>query len=149
MFKYEKSVFINRPQQEVFDFVTDLSNDPKWQNRIESVERLSDGPIGVGSTWRYVTHLLGRKNEVDIQMASYDPPRQSRVKAVSGSIPFENTHTFQAQEGGTLLTFTGQAEIGGFFKMAEGLAGKQIEKQMESDAAVLKKLLEAGVEVTS
>ena len=121
MFKIEKSVFINRPQQEVFDFVTDLSNDPKWQSSIESVERVSDGPIGVGST--------------EIQMTSYDPPRQSRVKAVSGPIPFENTHTFKEQNGGTLLTFTGQAEIGGFFKMAEGLAGKQLEKQIGADAA--------------
>jgi len=144
MFKYEKSVFINRPQQEVFDFVTNLSNDPQWQNRIESVERLSDGPIGIGSTWRYITSTLGRKNEADIQMTSYDPPHQSSVKAVSGPVPFENTHTFQAKDGGTLLTFIGQAEFGGFFKMAEGLAGKQIEKQMEADAAALKKLLEAG-----
>jgi carbon monoxide dehydrogenase subunit G len=144
MIKIEKSVLIKRPQQEVFDFVTDLSNDSKWQSSIESVERVSDGPIGVGSTWRYVTKFLGRKNETEIQMTSYDPPHQSRVKAVSGPIPFENTHTFQAQDGGTLLTFTGQAEIGGFFKMAEGLAAKQIEKQLETDGAALKKLLEAG-----
>ena len=27
MYKFEKSVFINRPQQEVFDFVTNLAND--------------------------------------------------------------------------------------------------------------------------
>ena len=144
MFKYEKSIFINRPQQEVFDFVTDLSNDPSWQSSIESVEQVSDGPIGVGSTWRYVGKFLGRKNETEIQMTSYEPPRQSTVKAVSGPIPFENTHKFQKQDGGTLLTFVGQAEIGGFFKMAEGLAGKQIEKQLETDAAALKKLLEAG-----
>jgi uncharacterized membrane protein len=144
MIKIEKSVLINRPQQEVFDFVTNLSNDPQWQSSIESVEQVSDGPIGVGSTWRYVSKYLGRKNETEIQMTSYEPPRHSTVKAVSGPIPFENTHTFQAQDGGTLLTFTGQAEIGGFFKMAEGLAGKQLEKQIESDAAALKKLLEAG-----
>ena len=37
-----------------------------------------------------------------------------------------------------------QAELGGFFKLAEGLVGKQIEKQMETDSAKLKKLLEAG-----
>jgi len=144
MIKFEKSVLINRPQQEVFDFVTNLSNDPKWQSSIESVEQVSDGPIGVGSTWRYVTKLLGRKNETEIQMTSYDPPHQSHVKAVSGPIPFENTHTFKEQNGGTLLTFTGQAEIGGFFKMAEGLAGKQLEKQIEADAAALKRLLETG-----
>ena len=71
MIKIEKSVLIKRPQQEVFDFVTDLSNDSKWQSSIESVERVSDGPIGVGSTWRYVTKFLGRKNETEIQMTNY------------------------------------------------------------------------------
>jgi uncharacterized membrane protein len=144
MIKFEKSVLINRPQQEVFDFVTNLSNDPKWQSSIESVEQVSDGPIGVGSTWRYITKFLSRKNETEIQMTSYEPPRHSTVKAVSGPIPFENTHKFQKQDGGTLLTVIGQAEIGGFFKMAEGLVGKQMEKQMDADAAALKKLLEAG-----
>jgi uncharacterized membrane protein len=144
MIKFEKNVLINRPQQEVFDFVTDLSNDYKWQSSIESVEQVSDGPIGVGSTWRYVGKFLGRKNETEIQMTSYEPPHQSSVKAVSGPIPFENTHKFQKQDGGTLLTFVGQAEIGGFFKIAEGLAGKQLEKQVETAAAALKKLLEEG-----
>lgn len=143
MIKFEKSVLINRPQQEVFDFVTDLSNDSQWQSSIESVEQVSDGPIGVGSTWRYVTKFLGRKNETEIQMTSYEPPHQSSVKAVSGPIPFENTYKFQKQDGGTLLTFIGQAEIGGFFKMAEGLVSKQMEKQMDADAAALKKVLEA------
>ena len=36
MFKFEKSIMINRPQQEVFDFVTDLANDSKWQTGIVS-----------------------------------------------------------------------------------------------------------------
>jgi uncharacterized membrane protein len=144
MIKFKKSILINRPQQEVFDFVTDLSNDSQWQSSIESVEQVSDGPIGVGSTWRYVTKFLGRKNETEIQMTSYEPPHRSSVKAVSGPIPFENTHKFQKQDGGTLLTLIGQAEIGGFFKMAEGLVSKQMEKQMDADGAALKRLLEAG-----
>ncbi len=144
MFKYEKSILINRPQQEVFDFVTNLANDSKWQNSVESVKQVSDGPINVGSTWRYVSKFLGLKNETEIQMTSYNPPHQSSVKAISGPVPFENTHKFESKDGGTLLTFTGQAEIGGVFKMAEGLAGKQIEKQIETDAAALKKLLERG-----
>jgi uncharacterized membrane protein len=144
MFKYEKSVLINRPQQEVFDFVANLENDPKWQVSIRSVKQISDGPVGAGSTFRYQTKYLGRKSEAEIQLTSYDPPNGASVKAINGPVPFENTYKFETQNGGTLLTFTGQAEIGGFFKIAEGLAGKQIEKQLETDAAALKKLLEAG-----
>jgi len=144
MFKFEKSVFINRPQQEVFDFVTNLNNDSKWQSGIESVERTSDGPIGVGSTWGYKLKFMGREIEADIELTSYDPPKQASVKSIGGPVPFENTYTFESKDGGTQMTLNGQAEIGGFFKMAEGLVGKQMEKQMDADGAALKKLLEAG-----
>ena len=144
MFKFEKSILINRPQQEVFDFVMNLENDPKWQGSIESVEQTSNGKIGAGSTWRYFTKFLGRKAETEIQLTSYDPPNGASVKTVNGPVPFENTYKFESNGNGTQMTISGQAEIGGFFKLAEGLAGKQLEKQMEADAAALKTLLEAG-----
>ena len=144
MFKFEKSIMINRPQQEVFDFVTDLANDSKWQTGIVSVERTSEGPIGAGSTWRYKLKFMGREMEAEIELTSYDPPNQASVKSIGGPVPFQNTYTFESKDGGTQMTFSGQAEIGGFFKMAEGLVGKQMEKQMEADGAALKKLLEAG-----
>jgi uncharacterized membrane protein len=43
MFKFEKSVLINRPLQEVFEFVMNLKNDTKWQARIVSVKQIPDG----------------------------------------------------------------------------------------------------------
>ncbi|MGB7875775.1 MAG: hypothetical protein WBL25_15450 [Anaerolineales bacterium] len=43
-----------------------------------------------------------------------------------------------------MISLSANAEVGGFFKMAEGLVSKQAEKQIESDWAALKKLLEAG-----
>jgi carbon monoxide dehydrogenase subunit G len=144
MFKFEKSVLINRPQQEVFGFVTDLSNDSKWQSGIKSVERISDGPIEAGSTWRYKLNFMGRELEAEIELTSYNPPNQASVKSIGGPVPFENTYKFESKDGSTQMTFSGQAEIGGFFKMAEGLVGKQLGKQMEADGAALKKLLEAG-----
>jgi carbon monoxide dehydrogenase subunit G len=144
MFKFEKSITINRPQQEVFDFVTDLSNDSKWQSGIVSVERTSDGPIGAGSTWSSKLKFLGREMEAEIELTSYDSPNQSSVKSINGPVPFENTYKFESKGNGTQMTISGQAEIGGFFKMAEGLVGKQFEKQMDADGAALKKLLEAG-----
>ena len=144
MFKFEKSVLINRPQQEVFEFVMNLENDPKWQASIVSVKKISDGPIGAGSTFRYETKFLGRKSETEIQLTSYEPPNGASVKAINGPVPFENTYKFESKGDGTKMSFSGHAEIAGFFKMAEGLAAKQMEKQFDADGAALKKLLEAG-----
>jgi hypothetical protein len=36
-----------------------------------------------------------------------------------------------------------EGELGGFFKLAEGLAIKQVKKQVETDGHALKMLLEA------
>jgi hypothetical protein len=112
------------------------------QNRVSQTD--SRWPIGVGSIFRYETNFLSRKSETEIQLTSYDPPNGASVKAINGPVPFDNTYKFESKGNGTQMTFSGQAEIGGFFKMAEGLAAKQIEKQFDVDAAALKKLLEEG-----
>ena len=144
MYTFESSIFINRPPQDVFDFMNNPANSPQWQSGTQSAEWTSDGPPGVGSTFKVVTSFLGRKIEATVEITGWDPPSQSGIKAVGGPIPFESTSTYEAQGDGTLLTETGQAEFGGFFKMAEGLVGKQLEKQGESNRAALKLLLEVG-----
>jgi hypothetical protein len=62
---------------------------------------------------------------------------------IKGPIPYESTIKLEAQDNGTLLTFSGQVEFGGFFKLAEGLVGQQLKKHQEADLAALKLLLEA------
>ncbi len=144
MYTFENILFINRPQQEVFDFFTNPANDAQWRSSSVSGEWTSEGPVGVGSTSRAVDKLLGRKIESTSEVTVWDPPNQVARKSVGGPIPFELTAKLEPKEGGTQLTLSGQAELGGFFKMAEGLVCKQIAKQNDADFDALKLLLEAG-----
>jgi carbon monoxide dehydrogenase subunit G len=144
MYKYESSVFIKRPPQEVFDYVSNPANDVKWRGGTQSAEWTSDGPPGVGSTIKVVTSMLGRKIEATAEVSAWNPPGLFTIKAVGGPVPFEGTIRLAAQGDGTLLTQTGQAEISGFFKLAEGLIGRQLDKQTEANNAALKLQLEAG-----
>jgi carbon monoxide dehydrogenase subunit G len=64
-------------------------------------------------------------------------------KTVNGPMPFETTATLQAQGDGTLLTHHVQGEFGGFFKLAEGLVGKQAQRTIETSAEALKLLMES------
>ncbi|HAV78742.1 MAG TPA: hypothetical protein DCX53_15440 [Anaerolineae bacterium] len=147
MIKFEKSIFINRPQQDVFDFYSNLENETQWRN-LKSVKQTSEGPIGAGSTWRETGEFLGREFELDIEMISYDPPRQYIAKTISGPFPVEVSNSLEAHDGGTLITVSARAEIGGFFKLAEGLVKKQLESQMHSEYETLKQILEAVPEKT-
>ena len=144
MYTYEYSIFINRPPQEVFDFMSNPANHPKYSRITESGEWISEGPPGVGSTYRGAGKVLGRKIESTNEITKWDPPNQYGYKSVGGSIPFDTTYTLESSENGTQLSVYAQLEIGGFFKMAEGLAGRQAKKQLDDDFEALKQFLEEG-----
>lgn len=144
MYSFEKSIFINLPQQEVFDYVTDPANDKKWRKSSISAEWTSEGTVGVGSTQHAVDKFMGRNLESDSEVTVWDPPNEFGWKSVGGPVPFELSLKLTPEGEGTRLSFSGQAEIGGFFKLAEGLAGKQMEKQIDGDFNNLKKVLESG-----
>jgi carbon monoxide dehydrogenase subunit G len=146
MFKFEKSTFINQSPEEVFEFLTNPANDPKWRDSSISGEWTSAGPVGVGSTQKTVGKIMGREMESTSEVTVWDPSSEYGWKSVGGQIPFEATQKFEAKEGGTQLTFSGQAEVEGFFKLAEGLVGKQLEKMMDKDMAGLKTYLEGSQE---
>lgn len=146
MFTYNATTFINRPQQEVFDFVSNPANNPKWQGNFISAEWTSEGPVGVGSTQNSVGRLLGREVEATAEVTVWDPPNQFAFKLPKGPYPVEGTNIFESKENGTQVTQRGTGEPGSFFKLAEGLVGKQLQKQLETNLSALKIYLEAGSE---
>jgi hypothetical protein len=50
---------------------------------------------------------------------------------------------FALVEGGTKVTFRGEGDSGGFFKLADPLVSRMAKRQLEADAANLKDLLES------
>ena len=59
-------------------------------------------------------------------------------------ILFEETMKLEFTENGTQLNVHSQMKIGGFFKIAVGFVGKQVQKQGVADFGTLKRLLEEG-----
>jgi uncharacterized protein YndB with AHSA1/START domain len=143
MAKLEAGITINRPIEEVFAFTSNPENEPLWRPELLELEQTSDGPIGVGTTFREVMQFLGRRIESTGEITEYEPNKRNAVKSTSGPFPFEITGTFEPVEGGTEVTFEVEAEIGGFFRFAEPLVARMGKRQMETQLANLKDLLEA------
>ena len=144
MFKFEQSIWTAKNPQEVFEFLSEPTNDAEWRANSVSAEWISDPPHGVGSTYTSVGKLMGRNIESTQELTAWDPPNQFGFKGASGPMSFELTFTFEAQDNGTKATISVEAQTGGLFKMAEGLAGKQMEKQVSTDIAGLKRVMEGG-----
>ncbi len=144
MIKIENSVVINRPVDEVFEFLANSENDPQWQSGAQEVMKTSEGPIGVGTTFTTVSRLLGRRLESTVEYTAYEPNKRLAGKATSGPIPFQFETTFEpAAEGGTKVTNSGEGDAGGFFKLAEPLVARMLRRQFDTNSANLKDLLEA------
>jgi uncharacterized membrane protein len=143
MIKIELSVVINRPIEEVFDFTTNLDNASLFQPDVLESKQTSDGPIGVGTTWQEVRHMLGRRIESTNVVTEYEPNKKLFFKTASGPIPVEGGYTFESVEGGTKMSIHGQAETTGFFKLADPLVASTVKRQLEASSATLKELLEA------
>ena len=143
MATFTVTTFINRPLQEVFDFMTNPASFAQWQSGTKSAKWASDGPVGVGSIFQSVGEMMGREMKFDGEITQWDPPNMWGIKGGSGPMKFEGISKFESKDGGTQVTQTFQGEVGGFFSIAEGLAIKQLQKQVENDGGALKKLLEA------
>ncbi len=135
------STVINRPVEEVFAVLSNPENSPKWISGIIEVKKTSEGPIGVGTTWRTVRTFLGQRMEEESEFTEYEPNWRFATKSKAGPIPAKSQATFESVEGGTRVDVEG--ELGGFFKLAEPLLMKMLKRQVEADLANLKNLMEA------
>ena len=143
MARMEASVVINRPVDEVFAYMADVRNWPQWNSGMLEGEQTSAGPVGVGTTFRGVNQFLGRRMEWTSEVTEYEPNRKMGQKITSGPMLIEQSLTFEPVEGGTRFTLVGEGETGGFFKLAEPIVNRTMQRQMEGNLANLKDILEA------
>lgn len=143
MYRYENTIYIERPNREVWDYVANPANNDKWTTA-EPAEWSSEGPPGVGSTVREAAKVLGRRVESPTVITAWDPPHVYARKSLKGKIDWESRIEMQPKGTGTELSIVAQGEIRGFLKVLGGLAGAQAKKNTDSDLASLKRVLESG-----
>lgn len=79
-------VTINRPSGEVFDFVADHTNGPKWQRGLAEVHRCTPGPLGVGTEHVFVREFAGRRLETFNRFTAFEPGRRVEFEFPDGWI---------------------------------------------------------------
>ena len=142
MIKVETSVVINRPVEEVFEFVAAPENTSQWVSGLLEAKRVSKGSVALGAKSTQVRQFLGQQMKTTFEVAEYEPNKKLAFKTHAGPLKFEGAITFESVEGSTKVSIIAQAETRGFFKKAEKIAPLAAQRQMETDFATLKALLE-------
>lgn len=99
----ENSTRIERPVEEVFAFVSDPTNDVKWHSTLLRAWRTSEGPIGLGSTFKWDAKFLGRR-EADVEITTYEPNRAVATLVKSGWMQVVVTYLVAPENGATRIT---------------------------------------------
>jgi carbon monoxide dehydrogenase subunit G len=139
----ELTIEISRTPEDVFAYLTDVSNLPAWQSGVHSAQIEDAGDPRVGARIRESRHMLGRELDTTLEITEYDEPRLFSLRALDSPVPFIVRHELEPSGGGTRLTVTGVGDAGMLPGFAAGIMARRAEKQFRKDFERLKRLLEA------
>ena len=142
MVKVEHEVFVDRPPDDVFAYVSEPENVPEWQSGVLESRRETKGPLEPGARWTEVRTFLGRRFESTLEATALEPRREFSLRVVSGPFPFEVRHLFEAEGGGTRIRVVAEGDPGRAFKLGAPVAVRAAEKLFANDFARLKQILE-------
>lgn len=141
--KIEVRIWIQRPVQDVYDYVTTLEDWPSWRNDVVEGRMLTDGPLQVGSQARGVGLLLGRRITIDVEITALQPAAEFGYRPIAGPLRTNNLYTFKAQDDGTLVILTDEIRMRGFARVLEPLMPALVRSGYRKNLEGLKAVLEA------
>ncbi|MBK6647529.1 MAG: SRPBCC family protein [Anaerolineales bacterium] len=144
MINLDFSALIDRPQKDVFAFVANPGNMSKWNSAVVSLEQVTPGAVGVGTKFKSVGEMMGRRIEGEMQITAYEPDTKCGFQINAGPMQVNITLSFKTVGTGTKINLNAQGNPGGLFKLAEGVLAGRVKSMMEENLARLKTVLEKG-----
>jgi uncharacterized protein YndB with AHSA1/START domain len=138
------SISIDRPVEEVFAYVTDVTNDPTWHTDVLEARKTSEGPIGMGTIWHSRFKPSMGISEGDMEVVSFEPNRVQVMRGQIGPMQPTLTYLFERSDGGTTFTRQIQINVSGWMKIMQPMMGMMLPKQNRGFLANLKRVLESS-----
>jgi len=145
MATFQNTVTIRRPVEEVFAFLADFENVPRWNYAIVETKKISHGPDGVGTTYRQVRSLPSRSEEA-FAVTAFEPPSRLEVHGQIGPFTATIGYLLVPMGDGTRLTNTVDLRpASGALRLLAPLAASRVKMAVAANLDTLKQLLESGV----
>jgi hypothetical protein len=143
----EGEIIINRPVEEVFDFVADERNEPSYNPQMLRAEQISAGPIGFGTRFRAESRSMGRTVGMTIELTAFERPRRLASATHLSTMEIRGTLTFDSVPEGTRMRWSWELEPRGMLKLMKPFVVRMGRRQEETTWAGLKRFLETREKV--
>jgi uncharacterized protein YndB with AHSA1/START domain len=135
-------ITIRRPLADVWAFLANAENDPRWRQGVIEMRRVSGDGVGARYEQR-VRGPGGRSVPADIEITEFTPEQRIGFQTVAGPVRPAGRYELQPVADGTQVRFSLSAELRG----AKRLMAPVVRRTMEAEVAGLERLrqvLEAG-----
>jgi uncharacterized protein YndB with AHSA1/START domain len=128
---------------EVFVFLADLENWPRWQSDMKTTQ-LVDGERGhVGARYRYVSRAMGQTFDSTVRLVRTEAPREVAFEGEwTGMIRPSGRYLIEPAPEGTHVTLNPHPEARGIGKLMAPVIGMMIKRLNEKHLDALRKALE-------
>jgi uncharacterized protein YndB with AHSA1/START domain len=142
---FETEVRIERPIEEVFAYVTDPLNFPRWNSAVEAVHKTSAGEDGVASRYSMERKLPTGRAVNELEIVARESPSEFAIRTLSGPTPFLYRYRFSAENGETIVKLHAEVELPGVAAFVPQLARRVVKKGVDDNFTTLKQILEAAL----
>src|SRR4030095_13151057 len=144
MINLDLGTLIDRPVKDVFAFVANPNNMSKWNSAVVDLQQVTPGDVGVGTKFKSVGELMGRRVEGEMQVTAYEPDSRCSYQVNAGPMQVNLTLAFKPVGTGTKASLNAQGNPAGFFKLEENVKARRGKFMMKENLARLKSQLETG-----
>ena len=96
----QNSVLLSCTPERAFDYLTDLGNEADWNPDMDHIEKVTDGPVGVGTKW--IATWKSAPKPVEVEMLEHDRPSRW-VARNGGPLEVNLTGRLEREAGGVRL----------------------------------------------
>ena len=138
-----RSIVIERPAEEVFEFIVDSDNDPKWCPTVLESQLVEGSPGQVGTRYRQVQKPGPTEQELDVRIDRVSPPHEVELHSTTDVAESDVTYLLEETASGTRLAQTTNMSFKGFgyllYPILRFVMPSTVEDQLEN----LKETLES------
>ena len=134
---------IERPLEEVFEFMGDLEQLPRWLVGCRKAWSVHGDPRSVGGRVAHEDEFMGRKFETEFDVVEWTPNERMVFEAISGPMRGRSEENFFPEGDATVVEIHVTGELSGILKAADWIARRAAQAQLERSLDNLKELLES------
>ncbi|MBX2849228.1 MAG: SDR family NAD(P)-dependent oxidoreductase [Acidiferrobacterales bacterium] len=120
--------YCGRQAEHVFDYITDFSRIDEWDHTISSAEKVTHGPIGVGTQFDLDYAIGFRSAPISYQIEAFEPSSHAVIVGTSNNFVAWDTINVEPASGGCEVEWHARIEFNGAAESIAPVLRKKILK---------------------